>query len=371
MKVLHICNGFTTSRLYDELFVRLAKKCVSQFVVAPTFKIPDYNIERYKVEYYMRKTSIFSRIFYTKKIHDLIKYIESRDESFDYNLIHAHTLFSDGIPAYRLYKKYKVPYIVAVRNSDINFFFKYIINYRWVAYKVLENASRIILISPIYRERLKSSIPNVLFSLIESRIEIVPNGINDIWMKNVHIKRELNTPHHMVFCGKIDWNKNVRNIIKAINILSVSNKNYKLSIIGKTHNQNDSCIREIEHLARCSDVEIDVYERKTPDELIHFYRDCDLFVMPSKTETFGLVYVEALTQGLPIIYTRNEGFDGYFKNYSVGCAVTASDIENIAVGIEYCINHYSELKENISKIDFSRFDWDKISQTYLDIYKNT
>lgn len=38
----------------------------------------------------------------------------------------------------------------------------------------------------------------------------------------------------------------------------------------------------------------------------------DIFVMPSKPETFGLVYVEALSQGLPILYAKGEGFDGYF-----------------------------------------------------------
>src|SRR5690606_19135661 len=39
------------------------------------------------------------------------------------------------------------------------------------------------------------------------------------------------------------------------------------------------------------------------EELIRIYRDCHLFVMPSRNETFGLVYVEAMLQGLPILYT--------------------------------------------------------------------
>lgn len=42
-------------------------------------------------------------------------------------------------------------------------------------------------------------------------------------------------------------------------------------------------------------------------KIIDVYRDSDIFVMPSKFETFGLVYVEALTQGLHLIYTKGQG----------------------------------------------------------------
>lgn len=40
--------------------------------------------------------------------------------------------------------------------------------------------------------------------------------------------------------------------------------------------------------------------------------------MPSHKETFGLVYAEAMSQGLPIIYTKNQGFDGQFPDGYVG-----------------------------------------------------
>ena len=42
-----------------------------------------------------------------------------------------------------------------------------------------------------------------------------------------------------------------------------------------------------------------------------YYERSDFFTMPSKAETFGLVYIEALLQGLPVMYTQNEGIDGF------------------------------------------------------------
>ena len=45
--------------------------------------------------------------------------------------------------------------------------------------------------------------------------------------------------------------------------------------------------------------------------------------MPSRYETFGLVYGEAMSQGLPIIYSKGQGVDGYFKEGTVGYGVVS------------------------------------------------
>jgi glycosyltransferase involved in cell wall biosynthesis len=44
-------------------------------------------------------------------------------------------------------------------------------------------------------------------------------------------------------------------------------------------------------------------------------------VLPSYPETFGLVYIEALSAGLPVIHSRNSGIDGYFEGKGIALAV--------------------------------------------------
>ena len=56
--------------------------------------------------------------------------------------------------------------------------------------------------------------------------------------------------------------------------------------------------------------------------------------MPSSNETFGLVFIEALSQSLPIIYTKGEGIDGYFKDDFIGKAVNSKDNQSIAYAIK-------------------------------------
>ncbi|HGK7332802.1 TPA: glycosyltransferase [Streptococcus suis] len=47
--------------------------------------------------------------------------------------------------------------------------------------------------------------------------------------------------------------------------------------------------------------------------------------MPSFHESFGLVYAEAMSQGMPVIYTRGQGFDGQFEEGVVGFSVDCID----------------------------------------------
>lgn len=104
-------------------------------------------------------------------------------------------------------------------------------------------------------------------------------------------------------------------------------------------------------------------------KLMKEYSVADIFVMPSFTETFGLVYAEALSQGLPIIYTKNEGFDGFFSNGEIGKAVVAGNIGDIVNGIKYIIHNYNTIQKRITTIDFEKFNWDKISRIYLKHYQ--
>ena len=103
------------------------------------------------------------------------------------------------------------------------------------------------------------------------------------------------------------------------------------------------------------------------ETLIHEYRQADIFAMPSHTETFGLVYAEAMSQGLPVIYTRGQGFDGQFPEGTVGYSVDSHDAEEMAETIVKVCRRYGELSKNgVEKVQ--RFRWDNIVQEYLEIY---
>ncbi len=74
------------------------------------------------------------------------------------------------------------------------------------------------------------------------------------------------------------------------------------------------------------------------------------FIMPSKSESYGLVYVEALFSGLPILLNANRGISGYYDLDSIGYGCNPHDIDDIANGMDHLLKNQKSLKDNIAKM---------------------
>ncbi|WP_407876380.1 glycosyltransferase family 4 protein [Qipengyuania nanhaisediminis] len=73
------------------------------------------------------------------------------------------------------------------------------------------------------------------------------------------------------------------------------------------------------------------------------------FVMPSVAESFGLVFVEALFAGLPIIYPASTAIDGYFDGLPFAIAVDAGSPRAIADAMRYAVENESEMKGSLAE----------------------
>lgn len=74
------------------------------------------------------------------------------------------------------------------------------------------------------------------------------------------------------------------------------------------------------------------------------------FVLPSKEETYGLVYAEALFCGLPILYYKDQALSGYVEPSVVGYGCDPFNATDIAAGMEHLLTHQAQYKENIAKL---------------------
>src|SRR5690606_7630929 len=97
----------------------------------------------------------------------------------------------------------------------------------------------------------------------------------------------------------------------------------------------------------------------------HFERT-DIFAMPSKHETIGLVYVEAMLQGLPILYTANEGIDGFYDE-KIGEKVTSSEVKEIKEKLLTIMENYDSYTIPTSKL-IENHNWENIALTYQNLY---
>jgi glycosyltransferase involved in cell wall biosynthesis len=74
------------------------------------------------------------------------------------------------------------------------------------------------------------------------------------------------------------------------------------------------------------------------------------FVMAPRRETYGMVHVEALLAGVPILWSENRGVDGLFDGYEIGVRCNPNAPENVAKGIQFLLANERRLKANIAEL---------------------
>ena len=309
-----------------------------------------------------RNYSQLDRILFFKKqkhlIRDLLPYVKQIDG------IHAHTLFSAGYAAWTLHRQYGIPYIVAVRNTDVNVFFKYMLHLRRTGVRIMQDAYRVIFLSPAYRDAvLARYVPAAERQAVAEKSLIIPNGIDDYFLENRPAPRGgVSAPLELLYAGEIDSNKNLELTVQAAGLLREQGTEVHLTAVGD--------IREEKYRRLLAETPFAAYFPRCPKEgVLEHLRRSDLFVMPSHTETFGLVYAEAMSQGVPVLYTRGQGFDGHFPDGTVGYAVSDTDPAELAEKIRQAAADHSRLSANCLA-HVSRFDWHTIAKEYRDIYES-
>lgn len=371
-RVLHLCSYYIGSKLYKNLFYSLDKKHINQFIIVPVRNKDHLHINEVELQhgeyFFFRSWFWYHRILYIRKINKAYNLIVTLKNDFNYEIIHAHTWFSDGGIAWLLNKKYNKPYIITVRNTDLNVFYKKRILLKKIGHKILKGASRIIFISPGYYHQLLEILPKKIRVEVENKAAVIPNGIDDFWFENKFERTALpmkDDKFNLIFVGDINRNKNIRNCVNSFLKLKDLNMNVSFTLVGFKNRSNyeKRIINEFKEIDQLKFVDL-ITDKK---ELIKFYRNAHLFLMPSFTETFGLTYIEAMSQSLPVIYSKGQGIDGYFENGTVGFAVNPKSINEIASAIQGIYNDYSKfLKTEDSYLN--QFLWEGIAKKYIELY---
>lgn len=362
VNVLQIANGYLGSRLYTHLFSALEKHGVENKIYVPVrygMEIPSNMAKNVTVSPCF--TQLDRLIFFSKQrkmLRDLLPLADGVD------VIHSHTVFSGGYVARLLKKTYGIPYIVAVRNTDVNVFFKYMFHLRRIGVRIMQDASCVVFLSPAYREHVLSTyVPTSLQQCIREKSMVIPNGIDDFFLKNTpEPGNKVSVPLELLYAGEINSNKNLELTVQAAKLLREQGIEVRLTAVGD--------IQEEKYRGLLENTPFAAYFPRCPKEsVLEHMRQSDIFVMPSHTETFGLVYAEAMSQGIPVLYTRGQGFDGQFPEGTVGYPVSDSDPAELAEKIRQVAENYSSLSANCLA-NVSRFDWHTIAKEYQHIYEN-
>lgn len=381
MHILHIVNGYGGSEVYKNLFFALDQLGVKQTIFVPLNSNNHKRIANHTIDFCVEGSSVvystvrkwYHRFMYDSKISAIKKHLIDSINIKSIDLIHAHTLCLDGAVAYLLDKQFGIPYVFAIRNTDVNIYYKILFWKRNFFKKILLKASNAVFISPAYKKIFSEKIIDLnTLSQVNGKFLLIINGIDKLFLENRNLEKLIHQPVRIIYSGAFERRKNIHSIIKAIDKLI--SKGYIMNFtaigLGLPNRKNDvKYINEIRQLAQTRDwIQL---ENSVPlKELRAAFMNSDILVMPSLTETFGLVYVEALTQGLPILYSRGQGFDGFYEDGEVGYSVDPFDIDDIADKLERVISNYQGIVDRIQKKSFDQFDWNNIAEKYVKTYNN-
>ena len=307
----------------------------------------------------------WDRFFYFHKQKKFYNALTESEDVSRYDILHSHTLFNGGYVCYNLKKKFGIPYIVSVRNTDINVFLK-IPLLKNVANKIVKEAAGVLFLSEPYRkEFIDKYVIDKFKSSITDKSSVIRNGLESFWLENKYQNKNLehNKKINVLCVGKIDGNKNITTTIDALNILRREGYQVKFTVVGQVVDQ------KVQQEITQSDY-VDVIDYIPKEELIKIYRKNDIYIMPSIHESFGRVYAEAMTQGVPVIYSKGQGFDGIYPDGHVGYSVPSRNPEYIAECIKKISRNYSIISRNcINECD--DFDWGRITNQLEKFYVNS
>lgn len=366
-KILHICNDFCGSKVHANLYEALSHMDVSQTVftyVRDSRLIGKNMFSSFNVDFiYSDILKLYHRIIYQLKIRDIYREITSKVDINNYDCIHAVTLFSDGGVAYKINKFYKKPYVVTVRATDLEFFLKYAPHTWIMGKKILLNASRIIFISNIAKNKFCQHVwVKTILTKISHKMVVQPNGIDNYWLNHVNKERCINK--NILFVGKFDSNKNVIRLIKAVLEIYKIDPEVRLNLVGGQGRYESKVLDLVKKNSKVLYYYGPIYDKEC---LRKIYNGSMIFALPSIIETFGLVYLEALTQNSIILYTRNQGIDGLFTQ-QFGEAVSPFSVKEIKEKLLKILTTPENYINNLD-VDFDLFRWENIAKRYDKIYE--
>ena len=377
MNVLYLTEDYIGSRVHHNLCRSIVEADNQMNMTLFAFNRPNYPLRDLRSTYEGRNYSLVEsdfegnlllyRTFFPYKIRCKYQQLIQKADIEHTDLIVASTLFSDGAVALRLWRERRIPYVMVVRGTDVNLYLRHMPHLYRIGREIVKNARKVIFVSPVQRRQFERSLAfRYLINSLQPKLITITNGIDQIWIDNQYLANENRDPNAILYIGVFDRNKNIATLIEACHRLRKLNPNLVLNLVGGGGPCESQIMKLIEKNSGWIKFHGPIYDKQ---KLMQVCRQNAVFAMISKSETFGLVYFEALSQGLPVVFTENQGFDGVLDGLNVGLAAKSSSVSDVAEKIRLVLHDRIAMQKNIGQIKFDEFSWQCKMQQWLSVLK--
>jgi L-malate glycosyltransferase len=273
------------------------------------------------------------------------------------DIIHAQSTLWGGYVAMKLSEKYRIPYIVTEHSSayvltDIEDWKKEAIK------EIFKKSSEIFAVSSNYAKALSEYTEG-------KEVHVIGNSVDtEFFNMKKYVSREKFIFFTVAFLKK---NKGMDILIKAFNLAFKDEDNIILRIggDGAEREKLESLVKELK-----LEEKVEFLGSLNRKEVKIEMENCNVFSLASKFETFGVVLIEALSTGTPVVSTNCGGpYD--IVNDKVGKLVEVDNIEELAYALKHVYVNYNNYNQNeIRQYCIDNFSNEAIGKKQLEIYNS-
>ncbi|MCM8829853.1 MAG: glycosyltransferase family 4 protein [Candidatus Omnitrophica bacterium] len=370
MKVLFIARWFPEGGNYSGIFIKEHALAVSKFCeVAVIYgERRKWQKERYWFSFSIedglrilrftyREIPFFLFPPYPSYVNGVVLGFEKfLSEGFKPDIVHANE-YRTGIPAYIIKKRYGIPYVLTEHST--HFAQKTIDKKRIKRAQVgMENAALVLPVSNSLKE-------DILSYGIKGIFKIVPNAVSDDFYYNPEM-RNTSGIKKILCVAAMRPTKNIPNLINACKVIHSIRQDWSLNIIGEGWKMGE--YKEMVHNFSLDEF-IHFLGGKQKPEIAKMMQTSDFFVLPSNYETFGVVLIEALACGLPVVATRVGGVPEIINDTN-GILVEPDNPEELAKAMLYMMDNSDRYdRQKISLDAKNKYSYDVIGEKLISIYE--
>lgn len=317
-------------------------------------KLNDANI--YRVPCLRSRESICSTPEMVSYALSAVPFVLRLVKSKHYDINHTHFIFPDGLVSYLLKKMTKLPYIITAHGSDVP-------DYNPDRFRIEHK-----ILSPIWKKIVADAdhlvcLSETLKSLVHkhysgNNVSVIPNAIDLDRFEPFKKKYK-----RILIVTRMFERKGIQHFLKAVNGLELD---HDINIVG-----DGPYLPTLKKMVDGQGEKIKFWGwlDHSSNELRRLYESSSIFVLPSESENFPIVLLEAMSAAMAIITTKNTGCEEVVGDSAL--LVEPRNPVSIREALERLIRQpdlCSDLGKSARKRLLDNFTWNVVTSRYVDQY---
>lgn len=279
-------------------------------------------------------------LLFRSRLDDVAEWIvadlKARDISPD--VVHAHKFTIEGIVALRVKEALGCPIICNIQGDTDTYIAGHRLDMRPAFRRLAGESTRILSFAPwcgsAMQRILRTPLPH----------EVLPVGTTCDRL----LKPTISEEPRLVSLFHLDhWRrKGADTLTSAVTAVARTRPGVTLDIYGGGSAGQRNALEAMIH-RRSSPGRVRLMGPLSRDRVQQTLNGYSAFVMPSRRETYGMAFVEALFSGTPIVFPQGRAVDGLLPESAIGTRCEPSDVGDLARAIDYILDNEAQMKDRL------------------------